>query len=290
MKTVDLLVLTISLVMFGCAKTTVSENSEPPDSAISGGSVVKAEDSIARSTVLIMLSPPKGGVFSNCSASIIAPDLLLTAAHCLTTDASPFRSPQVLYVRFQREFSYDIPANIDLLDADVSAGHLIYPQDVIIQDGYHFSETVSLDHENHDIALIHLRFPIPKAYQPLKLDTSRSSPKPGSKITLAGYGPPSEGLQVFTLRSLPSQLTTPTNNAFLLETKNQIGSKPIGNSFGDSGGPALSIRDGQLYQFGVYTGGIAYIGNKISTFESVAHHLTWIREAAKTLGSSATFE
>jgi secreted trypsin-like serine protease len=188
----------------------------PPASAIVGGGGAPA-DGISRSIVTIIGSR---GTF--CSGSVIAQDLVLTAAHCVMPGA---------------EYKVIIPGETPprLLDVRRVAQH---PQ---------FNVASIMAHRaSPDVALLQLATPLPATKAPAPLAAPIIPIEPGSRLTIAGVGVAQrgDGKSGGTIRaadlgvtgkpgSLQIRLADPlTNNP----------SSGLGACTGDSGAPAFEMQ------------------------------------------------
>jgi hypothetical protein len=196
-----------------------------PASAMVGGGGAPAEP-IARAVVTIIGSR---GTF--CTGSLIAQDLVLSAAHCVMPGA---------------DYKVIIPGETPprLLDVRRTASH---PQ---------FNVAGILAHRaSADVALLQLAAPLPQTKAPAPLGSPAIPIQIGSRLTVAGIGVTrrGDGKSGGTIRAadlavtgkpgtLQIRLTDPlTNNA----------SSGLGACTGDSGAPAFEMQNGRAVIVGV---------------------------------------
>jgi hypothetical protein len=133
-----------------------------PAHAVVGG--VEHDGPLARSSVMVLSS--KGGV---CSAVVVAPDAVLTAAHCVT-GASEHR------VHFR--------------DAASGEPVLIEPAAKAVHPGYD-AKAIEGRRRSIDLALLRLPAPLPARFSAAMLSSAAAAA--GAPLTLGGYGVLREG-------------------------------------------------------------------------------------------------
>ena len=187
-----------------------------PAAAIVGGGGAPSE-SIARSIVTIIGSR---GTF--CSGSLIAQDLVLTAAHCVMPGA---------------EYKVIIPGETPprLLDVKRVASH---PQ---------FNVASILAHRaSADVALLQLAAPLPATKAPAPLAAPLIPIQPGSRLTIAGVGVTKrgDGKSGGTVRGADLAVTGKpgTLQIRLADPLTNNTSSGLGACTGDSGAPAFEMQ------------------------------------------------
>lgn len=210
---------------------------------IIGGVPVANGNAVMTSTVLIVGSEtavgPNGQQGTQqfiCTGSIIANDLVLTAAHCLGSSGNA-----VLQVAFRS--SINGPGPIVGVIAQTR------PQDYV-------SLANSSPVDQDDVGLLRLAQPIPAGYAPAHILTDLSVLQSGTPVLLAGYG--------IDVPVAPTDPKDPGGAGVLREVQQQILNPHYGNTevlvslangrgacHGDSGGPAFIQSGGVLYLFGV---------------------------------------
>ncbi len=185
--------------------------SPSPLHAINGGFSAPA-DLAAQAVVIIS----RRG--SYCTGTVIARDLLLTAAHC---------------VEPQSEYAAAIEDSTRLIEI---ARIVLHPK----YDPHQFETRKP----SPDMAILKLSEPLPSRYRVAKLSKEIALPKRGDVFVLAGYGFARDGdersLGTFRSIALPSVGTT---GGIMIRASAGNGST-AGACQGDSGGPAF--RGGEL--------------------------------------------
>jgi secreted trypsin-like serine protease len=211
------------------------------DNYIIGGSVVAPTDPIARSTVMISGTVMENGAPDQyiCSGSIIAQDLILTAAHCIAEDPSK-----------------PVPANqmkiIFGTHANQPGAAVRQVVSYVVNPGWTYAIQQA---DAHDIALIRIQGAIPPGFAPAILPTSALNLSPGTTTILAGYG--------VTNGQHPSFATTGTLRKVAVSIIGQYGSTEVevdgshhkGSCGGDSGGPAFVLQNGNYVLWGLTSRG-----------------------------------
>jgi secreted trypsin-like serine protease len=211
-----------------------SFNLSIPAKPIFGGEFVTSSDPVAQVTVMIYGRGGSAGDFI-CSGTIIAEDVILTAAHCLGKQGD-----DPLTVVFGTSLSR--PKN-----------SFIKVKKQIRPHNYQANLRDDADFNMNDIALLLLQKPIPNGYKVAKILPDASAIRDGAEVLLAGYGidmpsvPRGMDGGDGTLRKVTQEIT----DANYSRTEVLISVRGKGSCDGDSGGPAFIQRDGQLYLFGV---------------------------------------
>jgi secreted trypsin-like serine protease len=213
---------------------------------ILGGIEVARQDEIAASTVLVGLLTP-GGMLT-CTGSILAPDLVVTAGHCV----APL--PNVVLVLFTR-------------DLGQTAERTVAVSRYRRHEGFYANLRLRHDdHDQNDIALLRFEGGLPPGYAPARVldDSEADAIHDGAEVTLAGFGrsvgdvgrlaqgePDGSGV----LRKVQTTIRTARYGRTEVLVEQSAGK---GACHGDSGGPAfVRGRDGALKLFGVTSRGPA---------------------------------
>jgi secreted trypsin-like serine protease len=179
------------------------------------------------STQVVMVLSKRG---TTCSGTVIAPDVILTAGHCVLCRKSGSAKNCVL-ASDKLAIAYNEQGSPVLQQVKRVSAH---PRA--------FSDL----HRSIDIAMIELAQPLPKRFVPVPLADANMSYIEGSDILLAGYGfqrnkdPKSAG----TLRSASALVLSPQTRRII-----RVGRTDSPDSLricvGDSGGPVFT-GDGRL--------------------------------------------
>jgi secreted trypsin-like serine protease len=227
-----------------------------PTAAMVGGAPL-AEQSIARQVVLIV------GGNNLCSGVAIAPDLVLTAAHCVLANGR------------YRLMAFD--GNRAVLKE--VANVVSHPQ---------FSPRADAP----DLALVKLASPPPANLTPAAFSERRVPPAVGDRFIVAGFGVAVAGdrksagkLRMATLVATDR----PNSQQLSLVDPRKLGeSAGLGVCNGDSGGPVFDERDRSLV--GIVSWSSRTDGEPICGFVSgvipLARYRNWILDTATSLGSS----
>jgi secreted trypsin-like serine protease len=196
-----------------------------PASAIVGGGGGPAEN-ISRAVVTII-----GSRGSFCTGSMIAQDLVLTAAHCVLPGA---------------DYKVILPGETPprLLDVERIASH---PQ---------FNVQNILAHRaSADAALLQLASPLPPSKAPAPLGAPATPIQVGSRFTIAGVGVTrrGDGKSGGTIRAADLSVTGKpgTLQIRLADPLSNNTSEGLGACTGDSGAPAFEMQGGRAVIVGV---------------------------------------
>jgi hypothetical protein len=226
-----------------------------PAAAVVGGAP-PADQALARHVVLIL------GGHSLCTGVAIAPDLVLTAAHCVLENGKY----RLLAFAGRRSAVMEV--------ASVAP----HPQ---------FSPSADAP----DLALVKLATsPLPNLI-PAPFSERRTPPLVGERFVVAGFGVALQGKRntAGTLRAATLVVTDrPSSQQLALIDPNKLGEGPgLGVCNGDSGGPVFDARDHALVGIVSWSGrtdGEPTCGF-VSGIIPLARYRYWILETAARLGS-----
>ena len=179
----------------------------------------------------------KGSLEHFCSGTLIAADLIVTAAHCVFD-----KRPEEFAVMFGRQTQYPLS---------------IY-RDVVAKETYKKFQKFE---SNFDIAWVRFKGPLPAGFKPIEIWHDSSVLAAHLPLSLAGYGRTAtscpEGdlaCQGGWLLAVDTVVREYINKARLFNLI-VIGPRPgHGPCFGDSGGPAYMFRGGRWYLVGNFVG------------------------------------
>jgi len=229
------------------------------------GGAPPAADGVGRSVVMIL-----GSYGTACTATAIAHDLLLTAAHCVQpgadyklVDSEPGQEPVLKDIaRIERDPQFDLKR----LFAHLATA---------------------------DVALIKLAEPLPARIPPARIGGEAETVAVGDALVVAGYGVTvrGDGKTGGTVRAATLVVTgvpgTLQIRLFDPATKGQ--SAGLGACAGDSGAPAFRGTNGKLTIIGVVSWST---GPKLSSgcggltgITPLVRYRDWIVDTARMLGS-----
>jgi len=219
------------------------------------GGATHPDAAIARHVVLVV------GASSLCTGVIIAPDLVLTAAHCVLANG------KYRLISFESRHPAAKPV----------ARVVPHPQ-------------FALGSDAPDLALVKLTTPSPNL-SPVAFSERRVPPSVGERFLVAGFGVAAQGVRrtAGTLRAATLVVTDrPSSQQLSLVDPKKLGeSAGLGVCNGDSGGPVFDERDGALVGIVSWTGRTD--GEPVCGFVSgvipLARYRNWILDTAERLGS-----
>jgi len=235
-----------------------------PTRAMVGGAP-PAADGAGRSVVMILGS---GG--TACTATAIARDLLLTAAHCVQPDSeyklaasAPGERPVLKDIaRIERDPQFDLKRLF---------GHLA----------------------TADVALIKLAEPLPAKIPPVPLGAEEEPVVVGDAFVVAGYGVTvrGDGRTGGTVRAATLVATGQPGGLQirLFDPKTKGDSPGLGACAGDSGAPVFRDKDGRIVIIGVVSWSTGpKLGDGcggLTGVTPIARYRAWILNTARMLGS-----
>lgn len=246
------------------AVSLIAAGSPPPASAMVGGAPPVA-DGVGRSVVMIL-----GSYGTACTATAIARDLLLTAAHCVQPGAdyklvgsAPGQEPVLKnIVRIERDPQFELKRLF---------GHLA----------------------TADVALIKLEEPLPPRIPPVRIGGDTETVAVGDTLVVAGYGVTvrGDGRTGGTVRAAALVVTGQPGplQIRLYDPRTRDESAGLGACAGDSGAPAFHDTEGSLTIVGVVswsTGPKLLAGcGGLTGITPLVRYRIWIVDTARALGS-----
>jgi secreted trypsin-like serine protease len=270
-NTRKLIVCTLGILV-GTLTTTAGFASAAPDrSFIVGGVQVPSSDPIAATTVFLSGADSDGTYF--CSASIIAQDMLVTAAHCVygSTEGS-------LRAIFMQKVTFNDDGTPAFTDISPEV-HLV--PGATYNPGYDPNATGA---DQHDIAIVHFSGGLPAGYTTATFMSPSESLSVGETVTLAGYGStdainPNEGGELDKVDVTIASMLGSTE--VVLDQ-----SQGKGACFGDSGGPAFVMSGGQPELWGLtnraYPNDVQDCAHE-SVYTKINSYTNWIAQTENAL-------
>jgi secreted trypsin-like serine protease len=278
-----MLMLSLTLIMTACNSGSGSGDKPKLNPAgacipeanlegIVGGEKVGQYDYDANKVVML-LSESSDGV-ELCTAAPIAPDVLLTAAHCITASASNTKAFATTSATCESGF--------DRLSQGIVA------EAVVVNENYVGVENSSLSSVKSDVALVFLKSSLPNYYPVYKIADSQK--QISSKLYLYGYG-------AVSMKKRSSGILRKTEvQEGLFEIDHSVQEVRIDQTYGrgvcsgDSGGPGLVYINGEYQILGVnsYVSGSRgsdYCMNE-GNLALADHYLSWIENKMAARGRS----
>jgi V8-like Glu-specific endopeptidase len=228
----------------------------PNVSGIVKGHKVKDKDQLGRAIVAIVSEQSQGQAL--CTGSIIAEDLILTAAHCVEGN------PTKLSIVFSGNVRAAKPSDIRLADR-------------FAQNPRWLKQT---EKGRGDLALIHFEGGLASGYSEIKLAAKSAGLKPGTPVLVIGYGVTNgttkvgSGILRETATTVISQSTP---------TEIMTDGKKSSVCFGDSGGPAFVEINSEFVQWGVASSVTNQTCSEASIHTDLASYLSWIKSEGSKL-------
>lgn len=252
-------------------------------SAITLGELVPEADIPGYSTVILMNYDAGEEGSGLCTGALVAPDLVVTAAHCLvkisrgdTTGEPEFRSnAEKVFVHF---------GNLDQ-NQEMKPALTWKVADFRLAKDFCFCSSGIV----RDLALVKLKAPAPEAFATISILRDRNKLNLGTTVLLAGYGVDASAENpIKTAGILRYYLTA------VLQAVNDAGKMTFlktdgGESGGDSGGPAIFLDKDPVSEVltprlvGTASG---YNSDLFPTYTPLTEYLDWLDASALEMGSS----
>ena len=295
------LIVSILFVFASCIKSPSDTTANIKNSSIMNGTEVKTGTPIAASIVAIYNKSYE----SICTGTLIANNVVLTAAHCVPEKAS--------HVKIV--FSNNVDYMINAKEQDVLKKYVLSATDFKVSSTWD-PENETIEHNTGDIALIKFRGTIPSGYKVATMLEDDSLIKNGAKVTIAGFGvnyvDASKEINPKKYKNLDSAVSNgevicedkikgkyincfeveKTGDGILrqaeaplkyfLETEFHLNETVSGTCNGDSGGPAFIKIKGQFFLLGVTSRGTE-LCDEVGVYTNAVYYKDWIADTIKLL-------
>jgi secreted trypsin-like serine protease len=249
---------------------------------IVGGREVSADEEYAARTVLLVIRQPTGGS-SICTGSIVASDLILTAAHCLMDEEG---NGLAIKVVFNTQNMRTGPVR-DVRDA---VGFTI--------NGDFILNSMIGAEERGDLGLVRFEGGLPAAAKINRVLENDQEFQVGQQAILAGFGRDTidpaavvSGSGVLRVAATVPVLRISTNKSEVVFDQSTLPGG-YGACQGDSGGPAWTRgADGELRLFGVTSRGESAGPGACAVtgiYTDLRKHAEWLRQASSDLRTPQT--
>lgn len=297
----QLLAVSCLIALSSCAPKSTPTKVSVIDGSIVNGKTVSATDALSQSVVGVYNTKYK----SICTGSLIAPNIVMTAAHCIPEKPAHLKivfSTDVDNVINSRE--PDVIEELSLSASDFKVGPTWDPK----------NETVEVD--TGDIALIKFKGVTPAGYKSAVFLQDASLLKIGNMVTVAGFGVDtvefSKKIDPKKYKNFEEALeygevicddqingkytncyevemtgdgilrTTEAPISFIHETEVKLNERKSGTCNGDSGGPAYIRTSEGLFLFGVTSRGSG-LCNDAGVYTNALFYKNWIDSTIPTL-------
>jgi secreted trypsin-like serine protease len=233
------------------------------NSSIIGGTTVDANDWIAHTVVAFVSTNSQSQAL--CTASLVADDLAITAAHCIVDDPS---APKSIYTLI---FSTNIK----------NAQATLLRQIDKVEIPSEWNPGAQPDKNTSDVALVHFTGGLPTGYVYSDLLPFDQTLSAGQSVELAGYGisDATANTGAGILRKTTVTVLDPHYSPSEISFDQ---SKGGGACHGDSGGPAYFVIDNHPYLFGITSRGGGNCDQDV-VYTEIAAYQAWFTSAVAAI-------
>ncbi|MEZ0392774.1 MAG: trypsin-like serine protease [Pseudobdellovibrionaceae bacterium] len=276
-----ILPLFLTLAFVGCRGSRMSSSLSGQQTAIINGEPVAETDPSYAMTARLLMNVSDVWI-PICTVSILAEDLILTAAHCVEdTEATDLRiafgaQPLSFTNQMDSEKRIDVLAKFKTSQVKEFVSHPLY----------------GISDYDQDMALIRIEQPVPEGFQaaPLLSNEQMKAIKEGEnyEVLLAGYGlvqeDPIDDSEILRQTKVSAQF-----EGLHLVTDQTKGS---GGCHGDSGGPAYLTVENKMYLVGVTHGPKNEDPDchHQGVWGNPNHEKDFLNQAAEKMGAQARFQ
>lgn len=288
-KTVTLSSILLTTLSAGCGGADGTSQDGSETEIVQGRTVTSASATYPVSTSTVALATrwmARAGK-SFCSGTLIGPNTVLTAAHCLQG------SPSGIVV----VFSSRVTANSYMLPVTAT----------VVHPGYNNALTIRPERmwrPAHDIAIVRFRGKVPSTHRIIPVGTlGGTAVTQSARVTLAGFGR-SGAIQERTqrdvndtgvLRTVDVGVVSVASRGKVFAVRGFDRNRLQGACSGDSGGPTYISRNGRWYVIGALSTGVMgkvdRNGNRLSdlgcigtnTYTDARHYADWIAAQQRRL-------
>jgi len=227
-------------------------------SGIVNGETVKSSDPLAKHLVAIT-----DNKWENCTGTLIAKNLVLTAGHCETAGTA-------MYVAFGLEVSEN---NLKKVDRRLVTNYRLIPGR---------QEAANDQTDTKDLMIVEFEGGLPAGYEPAEFLQDSSLLKNEAMVVIVGYGVTDGKKQ--TGDGILRKVQVPIAEADYSKTEAKTNESKRGSCQIDSGGPGFLNANGKFYLWGVVSRGDENC-EEYGVYTKVAPYKDWVDSVLKDLAT-----
>ena len=235
---------------------------------IIGGQQVTSTNWIAHTVAAFVATNSQGQAL--CTASIVANDLAITAAHCISDQgANPVQSAKGTV--------YTLIFNTNIKDASQTTIRNVDGVEIPAE----WKPDSGSDSNTSDVAVVHFSGGLPAGYQLSDLLPFNQNLSVGESVELAGYGisNATQDSGAGILRKVDVSVVNPNYSSSEVELDQTHGG---GACHGDSGGPAYVMINNHPYLFGITSRGGGNCDQTV-IYTKISAYADWFKQASDKL-------